>query len=181
MITYFVLNELKNLAGEFVDLLKSASLILTIFLTTMIYGENVNLQFSYEIPDAVYEYQAGDTVEFTVKCENKGKAFETYQCGSSGPWVEASIYQKDENGNFYTLYYTHAFLADQEYVLDGGTVYLINHGDVYEETYSFVIPEDAPKGEYAIRLTCYVDDFGGDHPENTGHHSKNFEGFITVK
>ena len=55
------------------------------------------------------------------------------------------------------------------------------YGDVYEETYSFVIPEDAPKGEYAIRLTCYVDDFGGDHPENTGHHSKIFEGFITVK
>lgn len=53
MITYFVLNELKNLAGEFVGLLKSASLILTIFLTTMIYGENINLQLSYEIPDAV--------------------------------------------------------------------------------------------------------------------------------
>ncbi|MBO7319966.1 MAG: hypothetical protein J6V06_08135, partial [Clostridia bacterium] len=133
----------------------------------------------YEIPDAVYEYQAGDTVEFTVKCENKGKAFETYQCDSSGPWVEASIYQKDENGNFYTLYYTHAFLADQEYVLDGGTVYLINHGDVYEETYSFVIPEDAPKGKYAISLSCYVDD--DDRPENNGDYKEVFEEFITVK
>ena len=179
MITYFVLNELKNLAGEFVDLLKSASLILTIFLTTMIYGENVNLQLSYEIPDAVYEYQAGDTVEFTVKCENEGKAFETTFWAGEGPWVQATVYHKYENGNSYILYYSHAFLADRDEIPEGGSVYLINHGDVYEETYSFVIPEDAPKGEYAISLRCYVDD--DDHPENNGEYKEVYESFITVK
>lgn len=180
MITYFVLNELKNLAGEFVDLLKSASLILTIFLTTMIYGEDVNLQLSYEIPDAVYEYQAGDTVEFTVKCENEGKAFETrFDDDDNGHWVQATVYQKDENGNSYRLYYTHAFLEEDDVTLPGYGVEFLNHGYVYEKTYSFVIPEDAPKGEYAISLRCYVD--YDDHPENNGEYKEVYEGFITVK
>lgn len=170
-------DDIKGVATSF---FRSTFIALSIFLTTMIYGEDVKLNLSYEIPNEVYEYEAGDTVEFTIKCENTGKAFETwFPCDDEGHWMEASVYQKDENGDFHRLYYTHAFLEGQITSTDGFDGIFLNHGHIYEKTYSFVIPEDAPKGEYTITLRCYVYSFG--HSENTGEHTEVFEGFITVK
>ena len=169
-----------DMKSIFTSLYRTAFITISIFLTTMIYGENVNLQLSYEIPDAVYEYQAGDTVEFTVKCENIGKAFETnFNADDYGHWVRASIYQKDENGNFYRLYYSHTFYEENDITLPGYDVELLNHGYIYEKTYSFVIPDDAPKGEYEISLSCHVED--DDRPENNGEYKEVYESFITVK
>lgn len=88
--------DMKSIFGS---LFRSAFVAISIFLTTMIYGEDINLQFSYEIPNEVYEYEAGDTVEFTIKCENTGKAFETVHWHSSGPWVSATVSHKNENGD----------------------------------------------------------------------------------
>lgn len=170
-------DDIKSVATSF---FRSTFIALSIFLTTMIYGEDVKLNLSYEMPNEVYEYEAGDTVEFTIKCENTGKAFETwFPCDDEGHWMEASVYQKDENGDFHRLYYTHAFLEGQITSTHGFDGIFLNHGHIYEKTYSFVIPEDAPKGEYAITLRCYVYSFG--HSENTGEHTEVFEGFITVK
>jgi hypothetical protein len=167
----------KDIKGEISYIWRIVFITVSIFLTTMIYGENINLQFDCETPNAVYEYEAGDTVEIVATVRNEGKAFETREYGWD--WVKVSVYQKDENGNIDRLYYSHGYLQDQEIFVDGYELKFFNHGYVYEETYSFVIPEDAPKGDYMISISCYVED--DDRPENDGYHSETFEGLITVK
>lgn len=169
-------NLFKDIKGEISYIWRIVFITVSIFLTTMIYGENINLQFDCEIPNAVYEYEAGDTVEIKATVRNEGKAFETLIQADDWTWVRANVYQKDENGEFNTIYRSHVY---QDIILPGYKLEFFNHGYVYEETYSFVIPEDAPKGEYKITLSCYVEYY--DRPENNGHHSETFEGLITVK
>ena len=166
----------KEIAQEIGAIFRNVFIAVSIFLTTMIYGDNINLQFDCEIPNAVYEYEAGDTVEIVATIRNEGKAFETLISADDWTWAKVNVYQKDENGKSNKIYQSHIY---GDITLPGYKVEFLNHGYVYEETYSFVIPEDAPKGEYKISISCIVKDY--DRPENNGYHSAVFDGLITVK
>lgn len=159
----------KDIKGELSYMWRIVFVTVSIFLTTMIYGENVNLQFDCEIPNAVYEYEVGDTVELTATVKNNGKAFETYTDHTEN-WIK------------YTVYNSEFRLASKENYddfVEGLGYIFVSHGYEHKRTVSFVIPEDAPKGEYKITLSCYVED--DDRPENNGYHSETFEGLIIVK
>ncbi len=166
----------ESIKGELSYMFRTAFIAVSIFLTTFIYGESINLQIDCEIPNGVCEYEVGDTVELKATIENKGKAFETRFEADDWTWAKATVYQQDEEGNIYTVYRSHIYGG---ITLPGYTLEFFNHGYVYEETYSFVIPEGAPKGEYKIKLSCYVAD--DERPENNGQHSETFEGLIIVK
>ena len=169
-------NLFKDIKGEITYISRTIFIAVSIFLTTMIYGDNINLQFDCEIPNAVYEYEAGDTVEIVAIIRNEGRAFETLIRDYYWTWAKVNVYQKDENGKSNKIYQSHIY---GDITLPGYKVEFLNHGYVYEETYSFVIPEDAPKGEYKISISCIVKDY--DRPENNGYHSAVFDGLITVK
>lgn len=100
----------------------------------------LDVHYSIEGNPEKTTYTAGDTVGFCISAENIGKVF-TYV----GHGAYAADLYIEVDGEPYYIYQ-----GDRLARPESGT-HKWQRGEVRSVEYAFVIPEDAPRGKYALR------------------------------
>ena len=132
---------------------------LVLFFGGIAYGNApIDMKFTCDIPSAVYEYEACDTVHIHATAENIGRPFKEYSMES----IRFSVY-RIENGEYISPYVPYTGP-----IPDGQCEYFVKHGDILENDFRFIIRDDAPKGTYTIKLISFGDE-------------EVFENAITIK
>lgn len=131
-----------------------------LFFAGFIYGDApIDIKFTCEIPSMVYEYEVGDTVEIHATIENVGRPFKAVKANA----IDIAVYTVTDS-EIVTPY--------EEETKDElpweRTEELIQKGFKSDAEFVFTIKENAPKGDYIVRVSA----FGVE---------KTFEGLITVK
>lgn len=135
-----------------------------LFFAGFIYGDApVDLKFTYDIPSAVYEYEAGDIIQIHTVAENVGRPFKMEV--HSERVLMVSIY-KIEND---VKVYAYGFTSDEFHTDEYSSGYFVEKGETFEKDFYFKVREDAPKGVYTIEISS---DFGDE---------EIFEDVITIK
>ena len=140
--------------------LKALLMALTLFFVGLFYGDApINIKFTCEIPSTVYEYNIGDTVEIHATIENVGRPFKAVKANA----IDIAVYTVTDS-EIVTPY--------EEEILDElpweRTEELIQKGFKSDAEFVFTIKENAPKGDYIVRVSA----FGV---------TETFEGLITIK
>lgn len=134
-----------------------------LFFAGFIYGDApIDLQFTYDIPSAVYEYEAGDIIKIHAVTENVGRPFKMDV--HSERVLMVSIYKIENDVKVYANAST-----DTEHTDEYSTGYFVEKGETFEKDFYFKVREDAPKGVYTIEISS---DFGDE---------EIFEDVITIK
>ena len=134
-----------------------------LFFAGFIYGDApIDLQFTYDIPSAVYEYEAGDIIKIHAVTENVGRPFKMDV--HSERVLLVSIYKIENDVKVYANAST-----DTEHTDEYSTGYFVEKGETFEKDFYFKVREDAPKGVYTIEISS---DFGDE---------EIFEDVITIK
>ena len=141
--------------------IKIQSILISIYLVFIgfVYGDApINIKFTCEIPSTVYEYNVGDTVEIHATIENVGRPFKAVKANA----IDIAVY---------TVTDSKIVNPYEEETLDElpweRTEELIQKGFKSDAKFVFTIKENAPKGNYIVRVSA----FGVE---------KTFEGLITV-
>lgn len=142
--------------------IKIQSILISIYLVFIgfVYGDApINIKFTCEIPSTVYEYNIGDTVEIHATIENVGRPFKAVKANA----IDIAVYTVTDS-EIVTPY--------EEETLDElpweRTEELIQKGFKSDAEFVFTIKENAPKGDYIVRVSA----FGV---------TETFEGLITIK
>ena len=134
-----------------------------LFFAGFIYGDApIDLQFTYDIPSAVYEYEAGDIIKIHASAENVGRPFKMDV--HSERVLMVSIYKIENDVKVYANAST-----DTEHTDEYSTGYFVEKGEIFEKDFYFKVREDAPTGAYTIEISS---DFGD---------KEIFENAITIK
>lgn len=142
--------------------IKIQSILISIYLVFIgfVYGDApINIKFTCEIPSTVYEYNIGDTVEIHATIENVGRPFKAVKADA----VDISVYTTTDN-KMVTPYEEEA----KDELPWERTEELIQKGFKSDAEFVFTIKENAPKGDYFVRVSA----FGV---------TETFEGLITIK
>lgn len=158
--------ELQAIKSDFIAIFVAISL----FFAGIIYGDApIDIKITYDIPSQVYEYEVGDEVEIDATVENVGRPFIGVIDVAHGPDIDVRVFKYDEDGKKTHIYNNRTPYNQGEIFTDNADVEgYVKKGYKIEETYQFIIPEDAEKGEYSISVSR----FGVE---------KVFENVITVK
>lgn len=134
-----------------------------LFFAGFIYGDApIDLNFTYDIPSAVYEYEAGDIIKIHAVAENVGRPFKMDV--HSERVLMVSIYKIEDDVKVYANVST-----DNEHTDEYSSGYFVEKGETFEKDFYFKVREDAPKGVYTIEISS---DFGD---------KEIFENAITIK
>ena len=135
-----------------------------LFFAGFIYGDApIDLQFTYDIPSAVYEYEAGYIIKIHAVTENVGRPFKMDV--HSERVLKVSIYKTEDGVKQYPYAFTSGDIGTDEY----STGYFVEKGETFEKDFYFKVREDAPTGAYTIEISS---DFGD---------KEIFENAITIK
>ena len=135
-----------------------------LFFAGFIYGDApIDLKFTYDIPSAVYEYEASDIIQIHAATENVGRPFKMEIHSESV--LKVSIYKTEDGVKQYPYAFTSGDIGTDEY----STGYFVEKGETFEKDCYFKVREDAPKGVYTIEISS---DFGDE---------EIFEDVITIK
>lgn len=134
-----------------------------LFFAGFIYGDApIDLNFTYDIPSAVYEYEAGDIIKIHATAENVGRPFKMDI--HSERVLMVSIYKIENDVKVYANVST-----DTEHTDEYSTGYFVEKGETFEKDFYFKVRDDAPTGAYTIEISS---DFGD---------KEIFENAITIK
>ena len=120
------------------------------------------MQFTYNIPSAVYEYEAGDIIKIHASAENVGRPFKMDV--HSERVLMVSIYKIENDVKVYANAST-----DTEHTDEYSTGFFVKKGETFEKDCYFKVKDDAPTGAYTIEISS---DFGD---------KEIFENAITIK
>lgn len=147
-------------------ILKIQSLLIAIYLffAGFIYGNAPKeIEFTCDIPSGVHEYVSGDKITVDVSAENVGRPF-MWEPSTCRPALYVEIYTMVDGKAVYIN-----DVNDFEYDLDVNyPEELVKHGEISKDTYTFIVSENAPKGDYIVYVHCFGE-------------VEKFEGLITVK
>lgn len=153
-------------------ILKIQSLLIAIYLffAGFIYGNAPKeIEFTCNVPSGVHEYAEGNEIVLDVASKNIGRPFKTDILYTS---YDIDIYQIVNGEKISLIQRSDHNNSDDSISLPGYVVEpyerLIKSGQNFERTYTFIVSENAPKGDYIISVSQFGE-------------IETFEGLITVK